>query len=188
MTEQLHLITVIGLKRSGKTSVVEALVSELRARGHEVGTVKTMRHRNVSLDVPGTDTRRHADAGASVVLALGSDGTARLEKGALPASLEEVAGHFPRSIRILVSEGAIDPANPHLVVLCLRESSGLQVTLDIRKVPRSSVAAISGRAASVWDPLQLPGVPSFDVTDPVQKKALADLILGKIAQSERDPG
>jgi molybdopterin-guanine dinucleotide biosynthesis protein B len=184
--EQPHLITVIGLKRTGKTSVVEALVSELRARGHDIGTVKTMKHHHLSLDARETDTHRHAEAGASVVVALHSDGTARFEKGTPPKSLEEVSRLFPEGIRILICEGAIDPSEPCLVVLCLNDLSKLEETLRTRRISRNSVAAISGKGAAAWDPALLPGIPSFDVMDPVQRRALVDLLLGKIAQAKKD--
>ncbi len=186
--EQLRLITVVGLKGSGKTTVVEALVAEMRARGHEVGTVKAMRHHPVPLGAEGTDTRRHAAAGASVVVALCSDGTARFQKGAPPASLDEVLRLFPGSIRILVSEGAIDQTAPQSVVLCLKDPSELQQTLERRGIPESSVAAISGRVASARGAVLLPGIPSFDVTDPAQRKALADHVLGKIVQPYQGTG
>ena len=183
--KQLHLITVVGLKRTGKTTVVEALVSELRSRGHRVGTVKTMRHHRISLDDAAADTRRHAEAGASVVVAITSDGTARFETGAPPSSLEEASRLFPPHIRILISEGAIDPSAPGLVVLCLDDISALEETLRSRGIRKDLVTAISGKGAAIAGPSSL---PSFDATDPAQRKALADLLLGKIAQTEKGPG
>jgi molybdopterin-guanine dinucleotide biosynthesis protein MobB len=183
--EQLRLITVAGLKRTGKTTVVEALVSELRSRGHRVGTVKTMRHHPDSLFGEATDTRRHADAGAAVVVAIHADGTSRFEKRRPPASLREVAALFPGDVRILVSEGVIDPAEPQLVVLCLARPAALPETLKIRKLPARSVVAISGTGAGAWDQSKLPGIPAFDVTEPAQKKALVDMLLEKMKQSDR---
>ena len=56
-------VAVVGFKDSGKTRVVEALVSELTRRGHRVGTVKHTAE-NIDFDTPGKDTRRHRDAGA----------------------------------------------------------------------------------------------------------------------------
>jgi molybdopterin-guanine dinucleotide biosynthesis protein B len=56
-------VSVIGFKDAGKTRVVEVLVAELTRRGHRVGTLKHTAE-DVSLDKPGTDTWRHAEAGA----------------------------------------------------------------------------------------------------------------------------
>lgn len=181
--EQLHLVTIAGLKRSGKTTVVEAIVSELHLRGYRVGTVKTMRDHADSLDAQGTDTRRHAEAGASVVVAIHAEGTSRFERCRPPESLRELSSLFPADIDILISEGVIDPSDPQTVVLCLKEPSALQETLATRRLSARSVVAVSGPAASSWDPALLPGIPWFDVVNPAQKKALADMLLGKIKKN-----
>jgi molybdopterin-guanine dinucleotide biosynthesis protein MobB len=183
--EQLHLVTVTGLKRTGKTTVVEAIVAELHSRGHHVGTIKTMRRHPDSLFTQATDTRRHAEAGASVVVAIHADGTSRFEKGRPPQSLQEVVSLFPEDVRVLVSEGVIDSAEPQLVVLCLTEPSRLEETLETRHLSAGSVVAISGTGAPVWDQALLPGTRAFDVTDPVQKMALVDLLLERMARAER---
>jgi molybdopterin-guanine dinucleotide biosynthesis protein B len=56
-------VAVVGFKAAGKTRVVEALVVELTRRGYRVGTLKHTAE-DQSLDKPGTDTYRHAAAGA----------------------------------------------------------------------------------------------------------------------------
>lgn len=58
---------VIGYKNSGKTGLVEALVTEITGRGLTVSTVKHAHHR-VDVDTPGTDSHRHREAGAREVL------------------------------------------------------------------------------------------------------------------------
>jgi recombinational DNA repair ATPase RecF len=56
-------VAVVGFKAAGKTRVVEALVSELTRRGYRVGTLKHTAD-DQPLDKAGTDTWRHAEAGA----------------------------------------------------------------------------------------------------------------------------
>ena len=58
-------VAVVGFKASGKTRVVEALVGELTRRGRSVATLKHTSG-DAPLDAPGTDTFRHAEAGAEV--------------------------------------------------------------------------------------------------------------------------
>ncbi|MGB7570914.1 MAG: molybdopterin-guanine dinucleotide biosynthesis protein B [Methanothrix sp.] len=62
----MKVISVVGTKKTGKTTLVCALVAEL-ARYGRVGTVKNM----ASHPVDQGDTRRHFDAGADVVVGLG---------------------------------------------------------------------------------------------------------------------
>jgi molybdopterin-guanine dinucleotide biosynthesis protein B len=61
-------VAVVGGKHSGKTTVVQHLISELRRRGYRVGSVKEM-PRAHWIDVPGKDTWEHGRAGAEIVIA-----------------------------------------------------------------------------------------------------------------------
>lgn len=63
----MRLYGVVGYKNSGKTGLVEALVTEMTGRGLRVSTVKHAHHR-VDVDTPGTDSHRHRLAGAQEVL------------------------------------------------------------------------------------------------------------------------
>jgi len=177
---QLSLITVTGLKRTGKTTVVEAIVSELHARGHRVGTVKTMRHHPDLLFSRATDTHRHAEAGADVVVAVHAEGTSRYEKRRPPASLEELAPLFPADIRVVVSEGIIDPRDPQLVVLCVASPAQLEETLTVRHLAIGSVVAVSGTGSAAWNQAGPKGIRAFDVTDTGQKTALVDMLLERM--------
>ena len=62
----MRVIGVTGRKNAGKTGLVERLVAELVARGHDVATVKHAHH-GAELDMPGTDSYRHRMAGARQV-------------------------------------------------------------------------------------------------------------------------
>jgi molybdopterin-guanine dinucleotide biosynthesis protein B len=66
----LKAVAVVGFKKSGKTMVVEGLVRELTGRGYRVGTIKHIREKKFSIDVPGKDTWRHGQAGARVVVSM----------------------------------------------------------------------------------------------------------------------
>ena len=63
------LLAVVGTGReSGKTTTVEALLREFVARGYRTGTIKQIHEEAFSIDTPGKDTWRHAEAGAEVVV------------------------------------------------------------------------------------------------------------------------
>lgn len=65
------ILGVTGWKNSGKTTLVERLVAELVRRGRTVSTVKHAHH-DFDIDVPGTDSFRHRQAGASEVAIVSS--------------------------------------------------------------------------------------------------------------------
>ena len=80
------MISVVGTKKTGKTTLVCALVSELSRHGR-VGTVKNM----ATHPVDRGDTRRHFDAGADVVIGLGQAHLmVRRERGDLDSALKEM--------------------------------------------------------------------------------------------------
>jgi len=71
----MRIITVKGFSKTGKTTTVTSLVSELRRRGYTVGTVKDIHFKDFEADTPGTDTYKHAQAGARRVTARGPKNT-----------------------------------------------------------------------------------------------------------------
>ena len=82
----MKVISVVGTKKTGKTTLVEALVRSLAKHG-KVGTVKNM----VDHPVDRGDTRRHFDAGADVVIGLGEARLlVRRDRGDLESALAEL--------------------------------------------------------------------------------------------------
>ncbi len=61
------IISIISKKRSGKTTLLEKLIPELKQRGYRVGVVKHDTH-GFDIDHEGKDTYRHKAAGAEAVL------------------------------------------------------------------------------------------------------------------------
>lgn len=82
----MKVISIVGTKKTGKTTLVTALVSSLSKYGR-VGTIKNM----VTHPVDQGDTKRHFDAGADIVIGLGD---ARLkvtrERGDLNSALADL--------------------------------------------------------------------------------------------------
>ncbi|MGI9391635.1 MAG: molybdopterin-guanine dinucleotide biosynthesis protein B [Boseongicola sp.] len=58
---------IVGWKNSGKTGLMERLVSEFVSRGFSVSTLKHAHH-VFDVDQPGKDSYRHREAGATEVL------------------------------------------------------------------------------------------------------------------------
>lgn len=61
----MKIISVVGTKDTGKTTLVVKIIKELVNRGFKVGTIKHMHH---SFDVEGRDTWKHKEAGAELVI------------------------------------------------------------------------------------------------------------------------
>jgi molybdopterin-guanine dinucleotide biosynthesis protein B len=67
------ILGIYGYQDSGKTTVVEGLVSDLVGRGYTVSTIKHTTH-DIGPGEAGKDTSRHAGAGADPVVLLSGEG------------------------------------------------------------------------------------------------------------------
>ena len=82
----MRIITIVGVRQSGKTSTVAALIGTIRRRGRSVGTCKTVFCPTFSIDKPTSNTARHLRAGAQLVAARARHETALIRPEAQPLS------------------------------------------------------------------------------------------------------
>ncbi len=62
-----QIICIVGRSQSGKTTLIEKLIPELKRRGYRIGTIKHSHH-IFDFDKTGKDSWRHKDAGAETVI------------------------------------------------------------------------------------------------------------------------
>ncbi len=98
----MRIVTVVGIRASGKTSLIEALARELSARGNKVGTVKTVFCPTFHMDKPGSNTYRHTRAGSGLVTVRAEGETTLLYPRRLSAS--ELYDHY-RGFDWVLAEG-----------------------------------------------------------------------------------
>ena len=164
------VISVIGLKDSGKTGVAVGLVAALGRRGRRVLVVKHGHH--FDIDTPGTDSWRfrHESGAERVVLAgpedfvvmgaWGSDG----EPG-----LDEVVRRFLADAEIVVVEGYKGATVPKIEVH--------RPSAHADPLYRPDAPGAELYLAMVTDALdlQLP-IPVLDINAPDLSESLADLV------------
>ncbi|GMR12949.1 MAG: hypothetical protein BMS9Abin29_1144 [Gemmatimonadota bacterium] len=111
------IVTVVGLKNSGKTTVAVALVAELRRRDKRVMVVK--HGHGFDLDHPGTDSWRFSsEGGAERVMLAGPSNFALMgEWGPRDElSLAELVTRYLSEADIVVAEGYKSAAVPKIEV------------------------------------------------------------------------
>jgi len=81
----MKVISVVGIKKTGKTTLVTALVKSLKQHG-SVGTIKYM----VGHPADHGDTRGHFEAGADTVIGLGDSQLMVTSRGTLESALAEL--------------------------------------------------------------------------------------------------
>lgn len=168
------IVSMIGLKKSGKTTCVEALVREFKSRGLKVGTVKSMVHSTFTIDTEGKDTWRHQEAGADFVISLSKDELAFIEKRPAKSRLDEFIRLIPGDTDILVCEG-LEDTDPRIIrILVAKSSDFLAETFAVRGA-QENVIALTGIIAA--ETRRNDDYPIFNCTLAGDTKALADLIL-----------
>jgi molybdopterin-guanine dinucleotide biosynthesis protein B len=152
-------VAVVGFKAAGKTRVVEALVVELTRRGHRVGTLKHTAE-DMPLDKEGTDTYRHAEAGAVSSAILSDNRTAIFLRCAM--NLQRAADALG-DVDFIVMEGfkTLDVAPRIIVPRELAEVEKLRDGLEIASVDIDGKVGVAA------------GLPVIPIAD---ASALADIV------------
>jgi molybdopterin-guanine dinucleotide biosynthesis protein B len=98
----LPIISVVGTSKTGKTTLIEKLIPELKERGYRIGTVKHTAH-DFDLDKKGKDSWRHKAAGADTVV-IASREKIVMVKDENMAGLERIGKYFD-DVDLVITEG-----------------------------------------------------------------------------------
>lgn len=91
----MNLISIIGKKGSGKSEVLEALISRLAGKGYRIGVLKRLAKDNVEIDEPGKNTYRYRAQGAGTVVLAGRKRMALFSNLSEEPALENLLAFFP---------------------------------------------------------------------------------------------
>jgi molybdopterin-guanine dinucleotide biosynthesis protein B len=98
------IVSIVGRSKSGRTTLIEKLVKELKGRGYRVGTIKHHAHPGFEVDRPGKDTWRHAQAGSDHVVIAAPDKVASIRRVEREPGLEELAAAMT-DVDVILTEG-----------------------------------------------------------------------------------
>ena len=161
----MKIITIVGIRKSGKTSTVTALIEAIRRRGKNVGTCKTVFCPTFSMDKSTSNTARHRRAGSELVCARAKFETTFLYPEALP--LSKVLEAYKDCDYVLLEGDYFAPV-PRIVCAHLAEDAIMRMN--------SRTLAFSGRISEKPE-IELP-LPRFNALD--NADALLDYIDEKI--------
>jgi molybdopterin-guanine dinucleotide biosynthesis protein B len=156
---------VTGWKNTGKTGLVERLVAEFCARDLTVSTLKHTHH-GVDLDPPGTDSRRHRDAGAREVILSSDARVAILQelRDAQEPTIDDLIARL-HPVDLVIIEGFKTSAHPKI------EAHRSEAGKDLRAPNDPTIRAV---ASDTQLDLQC---PVFDLNDTT---AIADFIAAEL--------
>lgn len=161
----MKIITVVGIRKSGKTSTVTALIEAIRRRGKKVGTCKTVFCPTFSMDKSTSNTAKHRRAGSELVCARARFETTFLYPEALP--LSKVLEAYKECDYVLLEGDYFAPV-PRIVCAHLEEDALMRMN--------TRTLAFAGRISEKTE-IDLP-LPRFNAL--TNADALLDYIDAKI--------
>lgn len=108
------VVSIVGRSQSGKTTLIEKLVPELKKRGYAVGTIKHSHH-DPDIDRSGKDSSRHKAAGADTVI-FHSPGTIVMVRDDHSGELDGLLGYF-NDVDLVITEGYKSGNKPKIEVV-----------------------------------------------------------------------
>ena len=156
----IPVLCIVGKSKSGKTTLMEKLIPELKRRGYRLATIKHHSHPGFEIDQQGKDTWRHAQAGSDHVILAAPDKIASIRRLERELSLDEIAAAI-QDVDLILTEGYKSAGRLALEVV--RAENGLQMICD----PEQLFAVASDT------PLEA-NAPQFDLEDIVQIAGLIE--------------
>lgn len=98
------ILSIVSKKGSGKTTLIEKLIPELKNRGYRVGTIKHDTH-GFEIDREGKDTWRHKQAGAGTVVISSPWKISVIKDVDREMDLDEIVGRYFNDLDVVITEG-----------------------------------------------------------------------------------
>ena len=167
------IVTIIGTKKQGKTTLTVKLAAEMHRRGHRVMTMKHGSH-TFNIDPSTTDTYKHYHDGMAERVAMVSpDKFALVERWTEEKTPEEIAEQYLSDADIVIGEGFKMAALPKIEIW--RRETGKSILYE--KGTEMSAHYI---AIATDDPEVQAEVPLVLFSDPDWLIRLADLVEEKV--------
>jgi molybdopterin-guanine dinucleotide biosynthesis protein B/molybdopterin-guanine dinucleotide biosynthesis protein len=151
-------VSFVAKSGTGKTTLLEKVIAELKGRGYRIGVVKHDAHR-FDIDHPGKDSYRLTAAGADTMLISSPEKLAIVKQHAEPPTIEELIATYFGDVDLILTEGFKKSGLPKIEVH-RRERSATLLCRGEQHDP-SLIAVASDEA------LQL-DVPVLDLNNPAQ--------------------
>ena len=162
------MVSIVGNSGVGKTTFLEKLVREIKARGYRLATIKHDVH-NFDIDRPGKDSWRLTQAGSDVVILSSPHRLALMEEVEKERSLEELARLVEDRVDLILTEG-------------YRGAAALKIEVSRQAHSTAITAPLEDLLAIVTDhPFHLDR-PQFDLDDAA---GVADLLERRFALKSR---
>jgi len=115
------VVSIVGTSKSGKTTVIEKLVQELKSRGYQVATIKHI-PQGVDFDELGKDSWRHIQVGSETTAVSSPDKIVLIKPVVQESTIDEVASLLGEEKVIPGRLGEVDFATSRILLDEYREA------------------------------------------------------------------
>jgi len=158
--QQVKAVSFVAKSGTGKTTLLEKLIVELRSRGYRVGAFKAVSHQ-FDIDQPGKDSYRMAAAGAEATLICAATKLAFVQTHSEQPDFNQLLSDYFQDVDIVLVEGhkrgnlpkiEVVRQKPHEPLLCCSDgydpsyiavASDCQLDLDIPLLDLNNPAIIA---------------------------------------------
>ena len=109
------VVSIVGKSKSGKTTLIEKLIRELKSRGYRVATIKHSPQES-DFDESGKDSWRHIQAGSEATAVSSPDKVVMIKPIAQEATIDEVINLLGEDYDIILAEGFKRGSTPKIEV------------------------------------------------------------------------
>jgi molybdopterin-guanine dinucleotide biosynthesis protein MobB len=109
------VISIVGESKTGKTTLIEKLISELKSRDYRIATVKHSIH-HLDFDKTGKDSWRHLEAGSGATAIVSPDRLVLIKLATGEPDLKDAARLFGEEYDIILAEGFKQSSVPKIEV------------------------------------------------------------------------
>ena len=162
------VVSVVGDSKSGKTTFIEKMVSELSSRGYRVATIKHV-PQDMAFDKQDKDSWRHLEAGSQATLISSRDKMVLIRPTASPVALADLARLLGDGDDIILAEG-------------FKQDEAPKIEIHRREVG-PPLAGLKKRVAIVTDEPLETRARQFALTD---IKGVADLLERGFIKPQRE--
>ena len=171
-------VAFVARSGTGKTTLVEAVIREMRARGYRIGALKHDAHQ-FEIDRPGKDSARFTEAGAEVMVLVSDNTVAMVQKPDRPPKPDKLLQMWFSEMDLVLVEGYKTSDLPKIAVH--RAALGKPLLCRGEKNDPHLLAVASDSSAAM--PVEL-DVPVLDLGNPA---AIADFLVKSRLKNRPDP-
>ena len=160
-------VSFVGRHNSGKTTLICQVISELVARGLDVGSIKHHGHVGFDIDIPGKDSYRHRVAGSRDVVVVSPDRIARITELDHEVDCDEIVQTMFNH-DIVIVEGFRSSGLPVIEVMRQenqRDQAALQELLETGRIRGAMPLGFATDMPQVHEYAAHNGLVHFDIND-----------------------